>query len=542
MRGIFITLIITLSPISFFAQNVRWIYRYEGTTSYWYRFTDIVCGLDSNIYAGGYNYFYDDFFILSLTNAGEERWVYRYNGPGDSTDQVYSLVYGLDGNIYAAGFTTGEGTYEDFTVISLTRNGEERWVYRYNGTANNTDVAFSIVYGLDGNIYAAGSSDEFGTHGDLIIISLTTSGEERWAYRYNGTANSIDVAYSLVYGLDNNIYAAGIIWNRNTRTDFGVISVTNSGMERWVYSYSGPTIFAEEARSIAYGSDGNIYVAGVTQSSGTYGDFTVISLTNNGEERWVYKAPDTFPQPFTQWANAVIYGLDGNIYAAGNSPGSEDFMVISLAESGEERWVYRYNGTRNMSDEALAIVYGRDGNIYAAGESEGIGTYEDFTVISLTPSGEERWVYLYNGTANEDDGASSIACDVDGNTYAAGTTEDAENFHYFTIISFEPFTGITDDKSMVKGKPKDLIVPTFFSNELVLEFNFIPDDGKGPLKVILYNLLGSSVLEEEITSDISKTHLLINGDKIRKLKPGIYFLSLSSGKEKQLRKKIIKLR
>ena len=59
-----------------------------------------------------------DFTVISLTIAGDENWIYRYNGPANDVDVANSIVYGSDGNIYAAGYSNGSGNY-DFTVISL---------------------------------------------------------------------------------------------------------------------------------------------------------------------------------------------------------------------------------------------------------------------------------------------------------------------------------------------------------------------------------------------------------------------------------------
>ncbi|MEO0109662.1 MAG: T9SS type A sorting domain-containing protein [candidate division WOR-3 bacterium] len=48
------------------------------------------------------------------------------------------------------------------------------------------------------------------------------------------------------------------------------------------------------------------------------------------------------------------------------------------------RWIYRYDGS--PVDVAQCLVYGSDGNIYAAGESRGTSTWVDFIVISLEPT------------------------------------------------------------------------------------------------------------------------------------------------------------
>lgn len=58
------------------------------------------------------------FIPLTLIAQGEN-WVYRYNGSANYTDIVESITYGADGNLYVVGYSTGSGTDLDFTVISL---------------------------------------------------------------------------------------------------------------------------------------------------------------------------------------------------------------------------------------------------------------------------------------------------------------------------------------------------------------------------------------------------------------------------------------
>jgi hypothetical protein len=182
----------------------------------------ITCGIDGNIYAAGFTL--DDFTVVSLTTAGDTNWVYRYNGPGNVSDWANSLVYGADSNIYAAGYSCGSGTWGDFTVISLTTAGDTNWVYRYNGSMNSDDEARSVVYGADENIYTAGITDN-GNDDDFTVISLTNTGDTRWVYQHDGSANGSDYAHSLVYGADGNIYAAGYSYNSGTWDDFTVISL-----------------------------------------------------------------------------------------------------------------------------------------------------------------------------------------------------------------------------------------------------------------------------------------------------------------------------
>ncbi len=107
----------------------------------------------------------------------------------------------------------------------------ERWIYYYDGQNHNSDIARDIAYGIDGNIYIAG--DSYGVlSGDFTIVSLSFSGIERWVYNYNGTGNYDDRAYSVISGTDNNIYVAGYSEGIETGRDFMVVSLTSEGSER----------------------------------------------------------------------------------------------------------------------------------------------------------------------------------------------------------------------------------------------------------------------------------------------------------------------
>jgi len=500
--GIFIQMcFLTLLYMTFaHAQVERWVCIYEGQGNSPDYAHAIVYGMDGNIYVAGQidsDGTDDDFTVVSLTPSGTERWVYTYNGPGNNWDRALSLMYGTEGNIYISG--TSYASSGDFTVISLTSSGSERWVYTYDGTGGFNDFANSVVSGADGNIYAAGQCVDSSNHYDFTVISLDSMGTERWCYLYNGSANYNDGAHSVVYGLDGNIYVAGSSNDSLTAIDFTVVSLTPSGDERWVYKYNGPENGIEGASSIVYGSDGNIYIAGqcYNSSQGGLDYFTVISLTTSGTERWVYR----FDSSGHYWDGAMtlVYGLDGNIYAAGESQGfgsDRDFTVICLTPLGSERWVYTYNGPGNFWDWSNTLVYGLDENIYAAGRSMGISTWFDFIVIKLDTMGAEQWVYRYDRSENGSDEAYSITYGADNNIYVAGYSEGELTYYDFTVISLNPVTCI-EEQQVLSNKTINFGA-TIFSGPLLL-----PESKK--CKV--FDITGRVVMSD-------------------KVKPGIYFIEI----------------
>ena len=213
----------------------------------------ITSGGDNNIYGAGYissgeGSQYKDFAVVKLDTSGHEQWTYLYNGPGDNVDVANSIISYGTRKLFVAGSSTGISTGVDFTVICIDTSAQEQWIYRYNGPTNSNDEAYKIIRGDDGNLYVGGCSGS-----DFIIISLDTLGNERWIYRKTG-----GIAKSLTYG-QNRIYACDA-------GGFGVVCLDTSGNELWCYTYGG------QANDIVYGLDNNTYAAGED------GAFLVVSL------------------------------------------------------------------------------------------------------------------------------------------------------------------------------------------------------------------------------------------------------------------------
>jgi uncharacterized delta-60 repeat protein len=522
MRIVKMVTIISGLFIIAFGQTERWVNLYNGPGNGDDWAESIIYGFDQNIYVVGNSFSVNsDFTVVSLTNNGQERWIYNYDGPGEGDDYGYSLVYGHDGNLYAAGSSVGIGTDDDFTIISLTNDGSQRWVFRYNEFEGYTDVAQAIVYGSDGNIYSAGVNG----NGNFIVISLDNNGTQRWVYRYG--QEGLDFAKAIVYGLDGNLYAAGYSEGNVSTSKFTVISLTNNGNERWVYQYNGLGSYWAEAYSLVYGSDGNIYSAGFSG-----GNFTVISLNDTGAERWVYRYAG--PRTGRNFALSIVYGLDENLYIAGYSWGdSADFTIISLTNNGEERWIYRYNGPGNNLDYALSIVYGSDSNLYTAGYSMGNWTSFDFMLISLNTAGTERWVYRFDGLGNSDV-AKSITYGKDGNIYAAGQSMNVDSNYDFIVISLTSGAGIEEKDSPKMNNKFDFSISTFQNQNLAYSLS-LPEPANVSLS--LYNLAGQKILSWQNNSSKGISQYVKN---LLNLSPGVYFLRTEVlGKGYKANKKLI---
>ncbi|MEO0143012.1 MAG: hypothetical protein ABIL15_06650 [candidate division WOR-3 bacterium] len=512
--------LITLSillPIFGFAQTERWVYRYSGTTIYrWDEAYCLVYGADGNIYAGGYTYndsTNKDFTVISLTNSGSERWVYKYLTFGNMPDECYSICYGNDGNIYAAGDCTGSDSVMHFTIISLTPEGTERWVYQYS----NTSGAQGVCYGADGNIYGVGS-----TQGKILVVSVDTSGAERWHYIYPTPSAETYPGRSITYGFDGNIYVTGHS-GPVLNTDVTAISLTPTGSERWVYLYNGPGNSYDYGNWIIYAQDNNLYIFGITCYYYSPYVFTiglVISLTNSGNERWAYISSTLGGF----WCG--ICGIDGNLYAAGfHGSDIQFFFVESVSDTGAYRWQF----IDTTCGWARSIAGGNDGNIYAGGITS--DNWQDgenyFTVISFTASGSQRWIYQKSQPGNLWDEAISVVCGTDGNIYAGGILSDSATKEDFAVISLTS-TGIEESKKLkVEGERLNLMVsPSVVKDNAQIQFT-IPERQR--IIMNLYDIIGRKIktIKEGIVDAGVYSYRLDSSS----LSSGVYYIILQGERE-----------
>ncbi|MEO0077502.1 MAG: hypothetical protein ABIK86_00680 [candidate division WOR-3 bacterium] len=397
MKRAVVVMSVVLSAAS--GQNLRWVYHHGDSLSLAGIARAVVCAPDSSIYAAGTNFgwpFVPQMTVVGLRPDGSRRWTYERLGyiawPSQPDFVKRPLAYGDDGNLYAAGavIDTAGGVMErwDFTALSLTRQGQERWVYTWAGPTDSGGFAQAVTQGADGSVYAAGWCIAGGSNMILTVVGLTQAGQLRWTYLHSGHGGYYEMATDVVCGADGSIYVVGLM-GMDSAPRLTVISLSPSGSVRWVYRHDSLGTSRGYSLAAACGPDGNIYVAGGIEGTGYDLDFAVVSLTPAGTERWVYRYNG--PANLDDFAFSLVCAEDGTIYASGYSIGvdsAQDVAVVSLTPSGSEQWVYRLR-THSPQAYECPLALGVDGNIYAAGTSYTDSTREDVAVVSLTRAGVE---------------------------------------------------------------------------------------------------------------------------------------------------------
>ncbi|MCS3796887.1 SBBP repeat-containing protein [Niastella sp. OAS944] len=142
--------------------------------------------------------------------------------------------------------------------------------------------------------------------------------------------------------------------------------------------------------------------------------FSAVGFTQVSEE-WVVREPA--PGPY-DGARSLAIDNAGNVYVTGSASvtdANDDYLTIKYNAAGVKQWEARYNGAANLDDDAFSIAVDGNGNVYITGRSQN-ETANDLVTIKYDAAGVMQWVATHNGFGH------SIAVDGAGNVYVTGET------------------------------------------------------------------------------------------------------------------------
>jgi uncharacterized delta-60 repeat protein len=408
-----------------------------------------------------------------------------------SYDEAYSLTTGSDGAIYVAGVTTdnldeqvnsGDG---DAFVTKYNTDGTKAWTKLLGGS--DYDEAYSLTTGSDGAIYVAGytyinlDGQVNSGNNDAFVTKYNTDGTKAWTKLLGGS--SYDIAYSLTTGSDGAIYVAGY-----TRGNLDG-QVNSGGVDAFVTKYNtdGTKVWTkllgtsgtDNAYSLTTGSDGAIYVAGLTtgnldgQTNSGSNDAFVTKYNTDGTKAWT----KLLGSSVNDYAQSLTTGSDGAIYVAGYTDGNLDGQVNS---GGVDAFVTKYNtdGTKvwtkllgsSSFDIAQSLTTGSDGAIYVAGFTTG------------NPDGQvnsgsiDAFVVKLNDPVITSAATATFAENGTGTVYTITATSIGTNLTYSLSGTDASFFNINNGAVTFKTAP-NFELPSDSGANNVYDINVIASDG-----------------------------------------------------------------
>lgn len=291
----------------------QWAQRYNGAVSdcYYYDYARAIwVDPQGNVYVTGQSWgnddLKDDYLTLKYSSSGALLWAKRYNGPSSKEDIAYSLFLDAAGNVYVTGGSVTNGKGYDMLTVKYNNSGAQQWSARYDGPAYLDDISNKVKADNLGNVYITGPSHGGNSKLDYVTIKYNASGQQQWLKRFNGTANDTDVATSLGLDAYNNVYVTGYSKSSGAANyDYYTVKYASyDGTQLWANTYNGGSV--DKALDINVVSNSciimqpfreyyeldipcyaiDVYVTGQSTGTGTSFDFMTIRYDENGAQKW----------------------------------------------------------------------------------------------------------------------------------------------------------------------------------------------------------------------------------------------------------------
>lgn len=370
-----------------------------------------------------------DVVIAKLNSQGARVWATYYGG--SSYETAYSCRLDTSKNLYVVGKTTstggiattgsfmdtyGGGTRDGF-LVKFNSSGVRQWGTYLGGGAAET--ATDCVVDKSGNLYVVGftfSSGGIATSGawqetinfnfDAYITKFTSGGTRLWGTYLGG--NQYDAVIDCAVDDSANVYITGYT---ESDTVFGYQAPFNgmyagagdaflskfdsSGNLTWS-NYFGGSQF-DEGHGCTVDKFGNIYIAGITQSTSNIAT-TNAHQTSNG--------------------------------------GGKDLFIAKFDQTGNRVWSTYYGGIADELSYEGACETDHLGNVLLFGctySSNGIATNDafqqyiggdgDVAIVKFNSNGVRTWGTYFGGGSL--DFANDGRIDAFGNLHLAGYTSSS---------------------------------------------------------------------------------------------------------------------
>ena len=313
-----------------------------------------------------------------LTAGGDEKVLYNFAGASKGAFPVAGVVMDRNGNLY--GTSQGGDISSDFgTIFRMSPNGKHERELHVFGNVPDGNSPQSELLGLgNGDFYGVAGS---GAGGAGAVFKITSAGQYSVVYSFLGGVDGANPSANLVTGNDSNFLST--TYNGGAHTWGTVFSVTASGGQSVIYSFTGGADGRNPSTGVAIDKAGNIY--GTTYFGGTKDFGVVFKLTPGGTE--------TVLHSFTGGADGanplgnLLLDRKGNLYGTANQGGNGgNGTVFRISAAGVFKVLYRFTGNLNGGSDganpAGDLYRDAAGTLYSTTQNG--GEHASGTVFKLT--------------------------------------------------------------------------------------------------------------------------------------------------------------
>lgn len=338
-----------------------------------------------------------------------------------------------------AGQTYIESSSEDFGIIGIDKNGKQKWVLNLGG--DSFDEARKVITLSDGSFVCVGTGtvtdNEFGTHRDVLITKISSSGVVLWETLAGGGGNQ--EANDVIETPQGEFIITGSTDISGKRD---ILFMKFSSLGEWV-------------RGAKYGSgDDDDYGQKIIAKGG--GEYLVMGTTEDADpgqggtniQLLIINSDLNNPEPHKYGSSSIEVGtdlikIDGGYLITGNrisASGIPQGFMLKLSDSGtlEQPYTIKLLTAATPPLEINSLTAVGDGTYIAAG-STGTSQSGDMIFQFIDSDGNELATpgsFISGGTGYQS--VKDVLIDTDGKVVAIGINSYETN-SLITLLKFDPW-------------------------------------------------------------------------------------------------------
>jgi len=345
----------------------QWVSRYNGPGNGSDFAYAVELDKDGNVYVTGESKGIgtgSDYTTIKYNSSGIQQWVERHSSSGNNRDAAYAIELDDKCNSYVTGESKNDIGGIDYLTIKYDSLGNELWMSKFNRGINSSNKAYDLTYSSSGDVFVTGRSN-----GDFATVKYNSFGIQQWVSIYNGPMNGNDAGEVVKVDTLGNVYVSGSSIGAMFYYDYATVKYDSLGKEQWVRRYEGSGNYMDQVNDMTIDKAGNVYVTGNSTESGQGYNMTTIKYNTNGDTVW--KAS------YNNGSNDIAFGIavdnQGNVYVTGESDGSgtnEDYVTVKYNSFGVQQWIMRYDYSGQFGDYPQAIALDNNGSVFVTGSSD----------------------------------------------------------------------------------------------------------------------------------------------------------------------------
>ena len=353
-----------------------------------------------------------DIFTARIAGAtGALVWSDTYNSVDGTEDTSVDLALGANGDVFVAAdrYDPLVGRYDVQVLKFAGSTGARVWAKPFDGPVSRDDRVAGVGLGVDGRVVVGGYSNaqaSGATDFDFVAFALTPGDLNRPTQLQATVASATQVT---LHWVDNATDETGFEIERRLSPSGTWVLIGTADADAEVYSDT--TAGADTAYD---------YRVRAVRGAGTWSDFSDTTFVSTTEA--TFAAPDwVFVLAGDGGGDDQLVGIatgpDADPVTTGSSfsiDGQFDYVTLKLdGATGTVRWQERYDGDQNDVDLVQALAVDANNDVVVTGTSVRYAfpanTNDIYTLKYPAAGGPAAWEAQYNGPAQDDDRAVSVA-------------------------------------------------------------------------------------------------------------------------------------